>query len=495
MKKIKLIKILLIVAVIFFLNINFGFIKKIFKIKANHLEVKLILKLQGDYSHYNKMPIFAKVTLYTPYQKIKEFENLVLLQEINNIFSTNFSLENIDLNQVYSLFIKPNKYFGRVIKNQIFKTTNINVIDLSNEYFFSGDFEPADGKITAYEISLIIKNLGNKNNPQTDINSDGITDTQDYSLSLYSLKDNIKDEEIILLPLPTPTITQTSILTSTPTPTLTSTLTPTITHTPTPTTILTPTPTSTLTSTPTPTITQTPTPTLTLTSSQTTTPLPTNSNISQYCQLMENELPNASMIYPNGSTQIPKTTNKICAWTHGNYYSLPYRNPNCTVTQAMIDKAYERMKTFYPTYYQKSKLKEQWQIVQNLSIKYNFNPLFVISLWIEESAAGGATQAQQLGCLYRRNKDGTFTFLGPESNICQQMECLFGSGAVDPGNFARWACSYQHGYQIWKNDDCLNVTTFTRTIEFWYNYMSNQGMLLNPDCRIEFKSPSDNRCP
>ncbi len=461
MKKIKLFKLLLILLSLIFFILNILFIKNVIKIKANDVEVKLILKLQGDYSRYNKNPILTKITLYNPYQKIIDFENIYLTQEKDNIFSTNINLKNIDLNQIYSIFIKPNKYLGKLVKNQIFKTTDINVIDISNEYFFSGDLDPVDSKITAYEASLIIKDLGNRNKPQTDINSDGITDTQDYSLVLYSLKENVKEDEIVLLKKPTPTITQI------PTPNIIPTATPT----------------------------PTPNPTITTTISQTTNPSSSYSNIDQYCQLMEKELPNSSMIYPNSSTNIPKTTNKICSWYTGKYYSLPYRNPNCTVTQEMIDKAYEKMKIFYPKYYQQSKLKEQWQIVQKLAIKYNFNPLFVISLWIEESAAGGATQAQQLGCLYRRNKNGTFTFLGPESNICQQMECLFGSTAVVPDNFARWACPYQHGYQNWNNNDCLKVTTFTRVIDFWYNYISDYGKSLKQGCQIEYNLPSDNKCP
>lgn len=494
MKKIKLFKLLLILLSLSFFILNILFIKNVIKIKANDVEVKLILKLQGDYSRYNKNPILTKITLYNPYQKIIDFENIYLTQEKNNIFSTNIKLNNIDLNQIYSIFIKPNKYLGKLVKNQIFKTTDINIIDISNEYFFSGDLDPVDGKITAYELSLIIRDLGNINKPQTDINSDGITDTQDYSLLLYSLKENVTEDEIILLPTPTPTITTTSIPSMTPTPTTTSTSTPTPTPTPTPTSTSTPTPTLTPTPTSTPTPTPTPTPTTTVIINQTTNSS-SSLNVDPYCKIMEKELPNSSMIYPNSSTKTPETTNKICAWNKGKYYSLPYRNPNCTVTQEMIDRAYERMKTFYPKYYQQSKLKEQWQIVQDLAIKYNFNPLFVISLWIEESAAGGATQAQQLGCLYRRNKNGTFTFLGPESNICQQMECLFGSTAVIPDNFARWACPYQHGYQNWNNNDCLKVTTFTRIIDFWYNYMSDQGKLLKQGCQIEYSSPSDYRCP
>ncbi|OGK20877.1 hypothetical protein A3C98_05155 [Candidatus Roizmanbacteria bacterium RIFCSPHIGHO2_02_FULL_37_15] len=209
------------------------------------------------------------------------------------------------------------------------------------------------------------------------------------------------------------------------------------------------------------------------------------------CSAMDSGLPNSKERYPGGSTALPATTKEICAFSGTQYYSLPYRNKNCQATQSGIDKAYERMKTYYPSYWQASKLKDDWQTVQQYSIKYGFNPLYVIALWIEESAAGGATSAQKLGCLYRLNKDDSYTFLPPSSTICEQMECLFGLRSVNPANYALWACQYRWGASKWVNNHCLEVTNFTKGVEYWYNYMAEN---LPGNCQIKFYSNPDPRC-
>src|SRR3989344_4753753 len=210
------------------------------------------------------------------------------------------------------------------------------------------------------------------------------------------------------------------------------------------------------------------------------------------CSEMDNGLPNSRERYANGSTSLPSTTREICAFSGNQYYSLPYRNRNCSVTQSGINKAYDRMKTYYPAaYWQNTKLLTEWRTVQQYSIQYNFNPLFVIALWIEESAAGGATNAQQLGCLYRLNKDDSYTFLPPNTNICGEMECLFGLRSVDPANYALWACQYRWGASQWQNNHCLEVTGFTKGIEFWYNYI---GENLSGSCQIRYFSNPDPGC-
>jgi hypothetical protein len=140
-------KLLLILLSLSFFILNILFIKNVIKIKANDVEVKLILKLQGDYSRYNKNPILTKITLYNPYQKIIDFENIYLTQEKNNIFSTNIKLNNIDFKsklifsqgiiQLYKDFCQPNKGECKRCKlPEIFKykpndsTENIEIIKL-----------------------------------------------------------------------------------------------------------------------------------------------------------------------------------------------------------------------------------------------------------------------------------------------------------------------------------------------------------------------------
>ncbi len=304
-------------------------------------------------------------------------------------------------------------------------------------------------------------------------------------MALYTLKLDITDDQVTLTATPTPTLTPTPTITITPSLTLTpsTTISPTeIISSPTPTS--TPSATINPTSTTTPTSTPTPTP----------TPTPTQNPIqSSSCQSMNNGLPNSEQTWPNSSTSLPQTTKEVCAFNRTSYYSLPYRNPNCRATQQGIRQAYERIKTFYPTYWQNSKLLSDWETVQFYSIKYNLNPLFVISLWLEESAAGGA-YAQQLGCLYRFNKNGTWTYLDKNSSICDQMECLFAYPQIDPNNFARWACSYRFGSGHWENNHCKEAIRFTRTVEFWYTFISQYDPNFPTNCRIQFFSNADSEC-
>jgi len=421
-----------------FFFINFKYFSRT---KAQNTNFKIKIKLQGDFQKINKKEYKALIIFYNPYEKVYEFSEKKFVFLENNYFITNLSIPNFNFDNIYSLFIKPEKFLGKVFYNYIFEKNSENQeINISQEYFYAGDIYPFDGEINSQDLSKIFKNLG-KNEETTDLNQDGITGVQDYLVALYNLKNNIKEETINLQPKPTNTPTTTSTPTNTPTTTSTPTNTP------------------------------------------TTTINPTITSSSNLCSQMDNGLPNANMHYPNETTNLPTTTEQILAWNTNSYYSLPYRNPNCEATENGIKEAYERMRTYYPAYFPNTQLLNNWQIVQKYAKKYNFNPLFVIALWIEESAAGGANNAQQLGCLYRLNKDDTFTFLPANSTICEQMECLFGRRSVDPNNYALWACQYQHGASKWQNNQCLEDVTFTRGIDFWYNYIAEN---LPSNCQIKY---------
>jgi hypothetical protein len=103
------------------------------------------------------------------------------------------------------------------------------------------------------------------------------------------------------------------------------------------------------------------------------------------CTNLDSNMAEYTLLYPAGYSGIPRTNNQIYDATGTKNYSIPYRNPACIVTKDVIQKAYERMKTFYPTYWQNTQLLQHWELVQEKAKKYNFNPLFVISLWIEVS--------------------------------------------------------------------------------------------------------------
>jgi len=466
----KLIKI--IFGIIIFTIFLLSRLKYFPKTKAQITEFNFKIKIQGDFRNKKDVIYKALIVFYSPYEKIYEFKNQEFTLVEDNIFSTKISISNFDKNNIYSFFIKPENYLGRIFSNYIIEK-DINDINLTKEYFYGGDLFPYDGEVSAYDLSKIFKNLGKKI-AETDLNKDGTTDTQDYFMALYTLKNNFKEDRIQLLPKPTTT--------PTPIPTLT----PNITSAPT----LTLTPTTNLISN-TPIITANPTPSLTPTLTPTNPPTNTPIQADNKCPQMDNGLPNSTLHYPSGSTSLPSTTKEVCALNTNNYYSLPYRNPNCLATENGIRRAYERMRTYYPTYFSRTKLLTDWKTVQHYAVKYNFNPLFVISLWIEESAAGGATDAQQLGCLFRLNKDGTWTALSETSTICEQLECLFGYPQVNPSNYARWACPYRFGLKGWQNDRCSEAIKFTRVIDFWYNYIAEN---LPSSCQIRYYSPADQGC-
>lgn len=210
-----------------------------------------------------------------------------------------------------------------------------------------------------------------------------------------------------------------------------------------------------------------PAPTNTGTVNPSATPRPTV--VAGACSAMDNELPNARMHYPDGSTAMPSTTREICGWDGLRYYSLPYRNPNCRASQAGIDEAARRIPSFYQNLDRPNRLLQDWRTVQDYAVKYNFNPIFVIALWIEESGASGVSYATKLGCDYRLNKDDTFTQMPANSTICEQMECTFGRRSVDPRNFGSWGCQYRWGSSAWNGTNCANPVNHTKVLEFWYN--------------------------
>src|SRR3989344_6351094 len=243
-----------------------------------------------------------------------------------------------------------------------------------------------------------------------------------------------------------------------------------------------------------PTATPSPIPPPTTTPIPTGGPQPTTDPITGgNCSWMDTGLPNVKEYYPNGGPAMPATTKEVCAFNGTSYYSLPFRNADCQAAQTGITNAYNKMKTYYPAYWQTTKLLQDWKTVQQYAIKYNFNPLFLISLWIEESAAGGATQATKLGCDYRRNRDNTYTKMAANSSICEQMECHFGLQSAYPGNYALWACNYRYGANYWVNNKCQDAIGFTKGIEFWYNYIS--GGNLPAGCKIQYFPGADSRCP
>lgn len=219
--------------------------------------------------------------------------------------------------------------------------------------------------------------------------------------------------------------------------------------------------------------------------SPTSPPLPTLVPTSvPLCWDMEQKLSPGEITEPDGYSGTPKTSLQIVAYD-GTPYSVPYRNPNCEVTENLIQKAYKKMESYYPSYFSKTRLLKEWKTVQEKAKRYNFNPIFVISLWIEESAAGGATQATQLGCDYRFNKDGTASRMSSSASICDEMLCMFNLRPAHPQNFVSFACQYQFGSRYYNvnTQTCQDKPNFVKTLSFWYEMLS-EGQPY--ECQMKF---------
>lgn len=237
----KIVLFLIIVLLIFFISpIN----KLIFfnRASANQLDIKI--KLQGEYDKITSPSFKTKVVLYSGNGLIKEYTDQNLTKDNQNVFKVSLDTIGLDLNQTYAVFIKPDKYLGKIFCGPTSFSTNCktpliiipagtSTLDLTQDLFFSGDIAPQDGKIAADDISKIAKVVGKASTSyqEADINADGIVQTVDYSLALYSLSKNYVDDVIPsnwVGMTPTPTTVGPS-----PTLTVAATLTPTLTPTPT----------------------------------------------------------------------------------------------------------------------------------------------------------------------------------------------------------------------------------------------------------------------
>lgn len=239
-----IILLLIIASLAFFLpSIN----RLVFFNRATSNQLNIKIKLQGEYDKIAGPSFKTKVILYSGSGLIKEYTDQSLTKDNQNIFKLTLDITGLDLNQTYAVSVKPDKYLGKLFCSstsfsancktpQIIIPTGSSTLDLTQDPFFSGDIAPQDGKIAADDISKITKQIGKSSTgyQEADINSDGIVQTVDYSLALYSLSKNYVDDVvpsnwIVTTPTPgsvdptptvlTPTVTPTPMI-STPTATI-----------------------------------------------------------------------------------------------------------------------------------------------------------------------------------------------------------------------------------------------------------------------------------
>lgn len=251
-------------------------VRQILTGQAVSSDLTLTIALYGTFDQIRHPSYKTKISFYTKTGKVKEIAGQTLTLDHQNIFTTQVNISDIDRSQLYALYIKPDKFLGRLYcskesfsSNCVTPQLNLssqNNLDLTNTAFLGGDLSNQDGKVDSYDLSKIVSDIGKNSSDylESDINSDAIVNGYDYSLAIYSITKNAHDDAITIAfttttPTPTsalsPTVSPIASTTPNPTTQTTPTLIPSSTPNPTSTPI--PTATSTPTSTPTPTQTST----------------------------------------------------------------------------------------------------------------------------------------------------------------------------------------------------------------------------------------------
>ncbi len=161
-------------------------------------------------------------------------------------------------------------------------------------------------------------------------------------------------------------------------------------------------------------------------------------------------------------------------------YTIPFKDTSCRATQETINRAADLMVRYYPSYQAigTQNLRQQWQDVQNSAAGLGINPLFALTLWIEESAAGGATQATGMGCGPGINPPG-----GAPAATQTQVRCL-GSVVNASQTFMGFMCRYS-GEAGWPN--CTSFTAnpnFPNGVRTWYGFLTGFTSGLQDSCRL-----------
>lgn len=161
-------------------------------------------------------------------------------------------------------------------------------------------------------------------------------------------------------------------------------------------------------------------------------------------------------------------------------YSIDYRNAGAALTEGMKAKAIELMAPNMMNGGSKGieNIHTYWDMISLTAAKYKWNPVFVAALWIEESAAGGHPNASHdLGCLYgweKANMQGAVSMpkVG-QSNICDQMACLFSHPVKNPNDFSGFMCSYNSDDVSVGQYQCQasNGWTFPKNLKMIYDLL------------------------
>lgn len=187
-----------------------------------------------------------------------------------------------------------------------------------------------------------------------------------------------------------------------------------------------------------------------------------------------------SLDFPPGLPPPPGANNPLT-------YTISYKNTECTISESLIDVVTDRMRRYYPEEQGVGtrNFRQLWRAVQAEAIQGGVNPLFALTLWIEETAAGGAEGAAPMGCMYR----GWQNVTDVQEATLRQTRCL-ASVANQTQDFLGFMCRYSGEERNRTTNHCstfANNPNFTRSVRFWYDFLS-LGQLSS--CRLTSTLPS-----
>lgn len=106
-------------------------------------------------------------------------------------------------------------------------------------------------------------------------------------------------------------------------------------------------------------------------------------------------------------------------------YGIPFRNPSCVFQnkEAVAEYASAWLGGNEKA---RSAVLENFDTIVKYAQEYNWSPAFVMTLWIEESAAGAYPGAHQMGCVFRNNEayENGWKRMDRSSPVCEQLACL-----------------------------------------------------------------------
>jgi hypothetical protein len=117
---------------------------------------------------------------------------------------------------------------------------------------------------------------------------------------------------------------------------------------------------------------------------------------------------------------------------------------------------------------------QNWQNVQRLAVQEQWNPAFAITLWIEESAAGGAL-TWQMGCKAGWESETQLYTVERDADACTEAACMFSHKNQNPNDFQGFMCSYNTGVCASTAINFPEGWTFAQTVKSTYEEIMRRG--------------------